>query len=374
MLSRVAGALLLLLFTFPVESAAPAKEAIVTGDLGQDHFAVGCPVRIDKPVGGDAFLAGCSVNVDAAVGGDAVVAGGHVRIGAPVRQSLYAAGGQLTVDAAVARNVRIAGGLVEIAPRAEIGGSISAAGGDVRVAGAVKGYVRAAGGKVLIDGAVEGDVVATAETVELGPNARIGGKLRYASREELVRDPAAETRGGVERMESSLSGVTHRETEEHSLVHRGDWIWTLGLLVVAGVLVAALPGFTSRVSATGRAKFGMSLLVGFIALVCVPAAALVFLLTIVGLPLALATAALYFVLLLAGYVSAGIGLGDYALARASAQRAGSVRWRVGAAMLGMLAISLAGRLPLLGALVVFVALVTGIGALALQARRARMPA
>ncbi|UCG98518.1 MAG: polymer-forming cytoskeletal protein, partial [Burkholderiales bacterium] len=81
------------------------------------------------------------------------------------------------------------------------------------------------------------------------------------------------------------------------------------------------------------------MLVGFIALVCVPAAALVFLLTIVGLPLALATAALYFVLLLAGYVSAGIGLGDYALARASAQRAGSVRWRVGAAMLGMLAVS-----------------------------------
>jgi len=335
-----------------------ATKLPVEQDLSGDHFAAGCPVEIDKLVSGDVFVAGCSIDVDGAVGGDALVAGGKVRLGAPVSQSLYAAGAQVTVNSSVGRNARIAGGQVTLGSRSQVAGNVVVAGGNVRIEGAVKGYVRAAGGRVLINGPVDGDVVATAGTVELGPNARIGGQLRYASGEEIKRDAAAQVQGGVQRMQV-----------ERSVGRRGGgWVWPIGLMVIAAALVGALPGFYARVAETLSARGWMSLLLGFIALVCIPVAALILMFTLIGVPLALLLIALYLALLLVGYVSTGIGLGAWALARIRSDRTEAKWWRIGFAVLGVLAISLLGRLPYVGGLVVFAGLLIGLGALLLQVR------
>jgi cytoskeletal protein CcmA (bactofilin family) len=324
-------------------------------------------VRVDKEVKGDVFLAGCSIDVDAAVAGDALVAGGSVRIGAPIGQTLYAAGGQLTVNASVGRNARIAGGQVELGPKSQVGGNVTVAGGEVRINGAVKGYVRAAGGKVLINGPVQGDVVATSGAVELGPNARIGGQLRYASRDEMTRDAAAQVQGGIERMQVE-GGWPVPDQAERSVGRSGGWVWSIGLMLIAALLVAALPDFYARVAQTLRSRTAMSLLLGFVAMVCIPAAALILLFTIIGVPLALTTVALYLALLLVGYVSAGIGVGEWLLTRIKPDRASAKWWRIGAAVLGMLAISLLGRLPYVGGFAVLIALLLGLGALMLQVR------
>jgi hypothetical protein len=112
----------------------------------------------------------------------------------------------------------------------------------------------------------------------------------------------------------------------------------------------------------------MSLLLGFIALACIPVAALILMFTLIGVPLALLVIALYLALLLVGYVSTGIGLGAWALAKLKSDRAEAKWWRIGAAVLGVLAISLLGRLPYVGVLVVLAGLLIGLGAVLLQVR------
>jgi hypothetical protein len=79
------------------------------------------------------------------------------------------------------------------------------------------------------------------------------------------------------------------------------------------------------------------------------------------------------VLLLAGYVTAAAAAGDWALARFKPAVATAVGWRVGAAVVAMLAIGLLGRVPVLGGLVFCVALLLGMGALLLQLQRAPAP-
>lgn len=367
--TRFAALAALLSSSVLAQTAPGGRASFVTRDAGGDLFAIACPVRLDKPVAGDAFLAGCSIDVESAVEGDAFVTGGNVRLAAPVGQSLYAAGGQLSIQSAVTRHARIAGGQVSIGPGSQVGGNVLIAGGDVRIDGAVKGYVRAAGGKVLINGPVGGDVLATAGTVELGPNARIAGQLRYASREEIRQDAAAQVLGGVQRLqvERSRQGAEHAERRALRGVGRG-WVWTIGLMALAAVLAGAFPGFFARVAQSLSARGGMSALAGFVALVCVPVAALILAVTLIGLPLALLALASYLALLLVGYVSAGIGLGVWALRRLKADRADARWWRIGAAALGVLAVSLFGRLPYVGVVVVFGALVLGLGAMLLQVR------
>jgi len=137
---------------------------------------------------------------------------------------------------------------------------------------------------------------------------------------------------------------------------------------VMRVKAGTLPDFYARVAQTLRTRGWMSLLLGFLALVCIPVAALILVFTLIGVPLALLAIALCLALLLVGYVSAGIGIGAWALAKLKADRTEAKWWRIGAAVLGVLAISLLGRLPYLGGLVVLGALLIGLGALLLQVR------
>lgn len=346
-------------------SDARDEKPMAVRDVGADRFAAGGNVRISQPVAGDLFAAGGNVNVDAAARGDTVVAGGDVRVRSGVGQSLYAAGGRVTVEGVIDRGARVAGGQVEFGRQSVVGGNVSAAGGEVRIDGKVAGYVQASGGQVVINGTVGGDAEVTAGQIELGPDARIAGKLRYLSDSELRRDPAAQIGGGIERIE--LRGHAHERSAGRGVA---GWLWTLGQMVLAAVVVAALPALSARIAQTAQSRPGWSLLAGFVALVSIPVAALLLLVTLIGAPLSLLVLALYFAVLVAGYAATGIALGDWGLRRFRAEAVTRAGWRIAAAVLGVLAIAVIGRVPFLGGLIVLLALLVGIGALLLALRPA----
>ena len=338
--------------------------------IGADTFVFGGSVRIDQPVTGDLIAAGGNIDVDAPVAGDATLAGGNLRVTAKVEGSVHAGAGRLILDAPIGRNVRVGGGQVEIGPLAAISGNVTVGGGQVTLRGPVKGNVTVGGGRVLIDGVVEGDVASYAGRVSLGPNARLNGKLRYRSGDALVRDPAATVAGAVERLATPGQGATAQAPRDsgwgdHATRAGPSWLWTAGLMAIAALLVAALPVVSMRVADGLRTRLGWSLLWGFVALVCIPVAALILLISIIGIPVALLALLLYLALLLVGYVGSAIGLGQWALARLrpdAAQRAG---WRIGAAMAAVLLLALLGSVPFIGGWVALLAVVGGIGAIIL---------
>lgn len=358
----------LLIATLLAVPAARADEdrpsALVVRTMGSDTFVAGEAPRVAQAVKGDLVATGGDLRIAAPVAGDVIAAGGAVSLEAPAAQDLYAAGCRMNLASEIARNARVVGCSVSLGPQARIGGNASFAAGRVEVLGGVGGYLQAASGNVLIDGAVGGDVDVAAGALELGPRARIGGKLRYRGGEPLKQDPAAQVQGGVERLEMPR----HKDGERADGRAAGRaalGIWTLGLMVLAAVLVAAFPGISARVTDEARSRFGWSLLAGFLALVAIPAAAVVLLATVIGIPLGLLALLDYFALLLVGYVAAGAALGDAVLKRWLTARATQRGWRALFAALGVLAIGLAALIPWLGALVAFLALLAGMGAMVL---------
>lgn len=353
--------LLFFIVCLPALGAPPSHEK----SFGTDRFAAGSSVTIDRPVAGDLFAAGGAIDVDQAVGGDTVIAGGTIRVGGSVGQDLYLAGGRLNVAAPVTRNARIAGGNVQIGPKARIAGNVSVAGGDIRIEGPIGGYLQVGAGHVYLNSTVEGDVRVGAGSVELGPNARVAGRLRYASRKELEKSPQAQVQGGIERMPLPQRG---RKAGEHagSAFH---WIWSVGLIVLAAVLTALFPNLGLGTAAAVRTRWPWSLLVGFIALVCIPAGIVIAMVTVVGIPLALTALALYLALLILGYAASGIAAGLAVLQRWQPARASQGLVRVLFAALGMLVVVLLASIPWVGGLVVFVAMLFGVGALMQQFKR-----
>jgi len=338
-----------------------SNEQVIPRSMGVDRFVAGDTVSVSEAVVGDLIAAGGDISVNTAVGGDLVVAGGDLNLAGTVAQSLYAAGGRIVIEADVARNARVAGGSVSLGPTGRIAGNASLAGGEITVRGPIEGYLQAGGGRLYLDGPIGGDVELTGDRIELGPNARIEGRLTYDSKKDISEASGAVVRGGIER----VPGIASAEGSSGGF----GVTWSLGLVIAAALLAGVWPVLADRIGGFLRQRFAWSVLVGFIALVCAPVLVILLLVTVIGIPLALAALAGYGLLLLVGYVASGVGVGNFALHRWQDERATSAVWRVGAAAVGMLFVVLLGRLPWLGWLMVLVAMLFGMGALLMQLRR-----
>jgi hypothetical protein len=268
---------------------------------------------------------------------------------------------------------------VELLPEASVAGNVTVGGGQVTLRGPVQGEVRVGGGTVLIDAPVQGDVWVTAGQVQLGPKAKLAGALHWRSDEEIQRDPGAQVAGAVDQMAwpEARRGM-HRNEGDGRPMHEGSWgwrshspltggwWWNLGLMLLAAVLVAALPRTTQDITTTLRTRGPLSLLVGLVVIACVPVAALLLLITLIGAPLALLLLLLFPPLLLIGYVGFGLAAGQWVLARWSAPSAAQTRWQVAAAMLSILLLALLASVPVLGPMVAVMAVLCGVGLIALQ--------
>ena len=286
--------------------------------------------------------------------GETIRFGSDVVISEPVQGPLVIAAGHVVVKGPVEGNVRLAGGRVDVT--GTVDGDASLAGGSITVTGAVKRNVQAAGGHVLIDGPVGGNVSVAGGKLELGPHARIEGKLKFFGG-EMQRDPAAQVVGAVEHRRGS--GHHHEYTAGERFLH--GWVWTMGLMLLAGIIAGALPGTSGRMAQELRERPWMTLLLGLIALTSIPVAAVLIMVTIIGIPIGIIGLLGYAVLLLIGYVWLSVVLGGLLLERVKPETAAITAWRVGAAVLTMLAIALLVRLPLAGGVVKLAVLACGVG-------------
>ncbi|MEZ5726767.1 MAG: polymer-forming cytoskeletal protein [Burkholderiaceae bacterium] len=355
------------MLAIPTGAHADEPERVASASAGADRFFAGSTVRVSDPVPGDLIVTGGTIDVSADVAGDALVFGGRVRIDRSVAGSVYAAGGQFTLAGRVGGNARVLGGQHQIERGSRIDGNLSIGGAQVRIEGDVGGYVQAGGGTLYIDGIVGGDVLAGGGSIELGPRAHVKGRLRYGSGDAIQRDPAARVDGGIEKLAGAQAmAAAHRDAEQGS--RAGAVVWTLGLMVLAAILVAWLPARWRRIGDALRATPGAAALTGFITLVCVPVAIVIALVTVIGVPLALLAILAYLALLMVGYLTAGIALGEWGLRRFASAREARTGWRALAAGIGVLVVGLLAAIPFLGAFIALAALLLGVGALVRHVR------
>jgi hypothetical protein len=108
-----------------------------------------------------------------------------------------------------------------------------------------------------------------------------------------------------------------------------------------------------------RRQFGLSVLTGFILMVVVPVAALLVLLTVVGIPLSLVVMFLYLATLYPGQIFAALWLGDWLLGRLG--RTGASPYL--AMTVGVIVLVIVVAVPFAGWLLRLVAILAGFGAL-----------
>ena len=350
-------------------------EDAVSRDFGSDYFGAGAMLNLTDTVEGDAFLLGGQVSIASEVKGDLVAVGGELSIGGNVGDDLYAAGGDVKIDAIVTGNARAAGGDIALGPATIVAGAVSLTGARVTFEGMSHEYLQASGASVRIDGMVHGDAEVRSRELVIGPNTRIGGRLVYHGPIAPVVPEGAVIAGGVEFHEANASRYLDDSGDQwHDRAHGvGSFLWFVGVFVAGTLFLVLLPGYSTRAAETiGREPLKV-LGLGLAILVCVPFVAIVLLITIIGIPLALLVIPLYLLLIFLGWVTVALFIAQRGLAAARAGRPVTLGRRLLALFLGLVALWLLQKIPIVGGLIVFIALMAGVGGLVWQAWTRREP-
>ena len=315
----------------------------MAGDVRGDLYCAGQSVEITGTVEGDVFCAGQTVNITGRVTGSVHVAGQAVTVSGPIGHSLTALG----------QNVTVSGNAV-------VGSDATVMGATVQMSGKIGRDLVVGGQDVTLSGAVDRNVTAYDESLTLLNGAKVGGGLEYTSKVQVVKDQGARVMGQTQRHEPKDYQVSTQDSwaaKFWSAVY-----WFLALLVTGLVLLGMVPRSYKSTSTFMIKKAGWALLAGFAGLILAPLAAVLLMITFLGLPLGFALLALWLVAMLLAYVYSGYALGTWV----SEQAAWKLKWpRVSSLGIGLLLIVLLALVPFVGGLLSFLALVWGLGGMVL---------
>ncbi len=366
-MKSVVALILLLLLPAIAPAAQPRADAHETVIAG-DYFGAGANASPASTVDGDAFVAGGQVDLNQTVTGDALLAGGGVSISERIGGDLYATGGGVSIDAPVAGNARIAAGQVEITKRGQVFGKTTLVGGRVTVLGKAGRQLTVFGEHVTLDGEVAGNVTIASRTLSIGPNARISGKLTYRGSVPAQADPAAVINGGINYLTFDFEDETYQPVAR-VVAWVGVIAFTVGLFLIGMLAIILAPQSTAHMSRLARGRPVSSLALGLVAIVCVPIAVVLLMLTIVGIPFAFMLLLSWPMILIFGYLAGVMAVSD-AVAGPSAEAKGR---RIFLLAMGLGIMLLFARVPLAGWCIGMLLLVMGVGAMALNAMGATVP-
>lgn len=333
-----------------------------------DYFAFGSSVEISGTVNGDVYALAEQVIVDGTVNGDVLSCGGSVDISGKVLRNCRLIAGQILISGDVGNNVTAVAGNLQMLGSASVGGNLVATAGNVDLAAKIGSDATILASNLRVSSQIKKDLLAYVGQLRLTSRVVIGGDLEYRSNTPIWMESGAVVRGTT----------THHPSFVHELV-KGTWIHSLLVgskvlailmnfiysFVIGLVLIKIFPkNLEAAIDSLKHQPF-KSLSYGIMLLVLLPLAALILLMTILGVPFALTLIAANII----GFYTAKV----YTIFWASNWMFGKLGLktnRLPIFFLGLIVYFGLTAIPIFGFILAFVAMLFGLGAGVLsQAKR-----
>ncbi len=316
---------------------AAAETVVIDGDVSGDVFAFAEDVRVRGHIGGLLVVGSQSVDVEADVDGTVVILAEDASLtGAVFGANVIGAVESFELD----REAAVKGNVALAAQRIDAYGNI---GRDLLIA------ARTAN----VTGRVGRGVQAFAERVSFADTARITGDVKVRTRQvdNVRRDPGAVIGGEWNILEHEPEPSTYLSWEFYlaKLVQ-------FGAAVLAGLLLLTLFPSLRGVRVDGGPQALKAVAVGIVALIATPVIAVLVAVTLIGLPIGLAT----FMLWLIGLYVAGIVVAMLIGDRLLGTEARGWKWPL---VVGLAIVFLAVSVPFIGGALRFAIVALGLGLL-----------
>jgi cytoskeletal protein CcmA (bactofilin family) len=341
--------------------AGTQRAGSVRTEAGNGYYA-SAEVVVNDSVVGDLLAAGGSVTVLRTVGADAAIAGGKVLIHTDVGQDLRVAGGNVEVRGNIGADLAAAGSRIAIDETTTVGGSSFVAGGDVNLNGRLTHGAKLYANRVVIGGQINGDTRIYARQISFRPTARIDGNLYYASEQPIQEEDLSKVSGRVLRERTPDAWDQRNGAPAVSWFHP---FFLLTMLACGIVLHLIFPNAMTGARDNIASAPLRSVTVGLALLFTLPPVGVLLIMTLVGIPLGLGLFALYPFLLLLGYLATAFVIGQKIAIAVRHDTTPTRRRQALYLAVALFLLGIVGALPILGWLVMFLAVVAGIGGWAL---------
>lgn len=345
--------------------AAGAKIKIISEDA-TNIYAAGARVTIEGKAKQDIWAAGALVDIDIETDGDLHAAGSQVSVKGKIAGKARIAGANLKIDAEIGEVLNAAAASIEVSENAKLPLGSSLAAALIEFRGVANDNLSLYADEVVFSGQASGSVTIEGRKVQLDETAHIEGSLTIRSSEEAVISPKATVVGKL--TQTGLEDSEFFKGHEDDSDGRGFFLLLSTSVFLLGlILVIFARGFVEQGITLLRIQPGRSILWGLVVFFGIPIFAIVTMVTIIGIPIGVATLLLLPFLLILGFTTTALGISDWILNRKSESKKTGQRLLLLAA--GVVLFIIVGFIPFIGGLLVLLALLFGLGASAVTIGR-----
>ncbi|MGE0197195.1 MAG: hypothetical protein AB7N99_06550 [Simkaniaceae bacterium] len=259
--------------------------------VDNDYFAYGRSIEISGTVNGDVYVFGGQVYFDGTVNGDIIAAAGSIEISGTVTKDVRILAGQAAINGKIGRNLTGVTATIELSPSANIGNNAVIVSGNADIESIVNKHLRLYASSVRISDQIKGNVDAYVGQMRITSKANIGGKLEYWSNSTALIDPNAHIGNGVIHHPSffykffhgKFSTILKVSSKLAGLLMNFCYSFVIGLIMLRYFKLRI-----DRTIDTLNRKPLQSLIAGIVLMILLPLAFLVLIITILGVPFALA--------------------------------------------------------------------------------------
>jgi hypothetical protein len=219
-------------------------------------------------------------------------------------------------------------------------------GGNININSQVFGDMVIMAGELKINSIIEGNVEVKAGKIKLGKDALIKGDLKYTSDEIMFKEEQIE--GTITKEVANIKLV---DINKNDLRLFGAFV----LLLISIIIVLIMPNVSNKLSDTIRKKPLQTILFGLLSLIAIPAAAVLFAITIIGLPITIILIMIYILAIYLSKIFASLYIGKLIIKKP--------KNLVMPMALGIVIYIVLTNTPYIGGIVKFLAMLLGLGAM-----------
>lgn len=338
------------------ETITIASSDVIYDDL----YIAGTNIAIDGTVNGDIFAVGTTITINGIVNGSVNLGAQNITINGEIARSARLAGTNIIVNGNIRGDLLAVGSDINISSRASIERDLLFGASVARIDGSVAGYVRGSGSKVTVTNAVKGDIELNVSKLTITSTANLQGNLTYTSENE------AEIQSGAR-----ISGTTTHKMPEGKepagpLAGAGGKVIAYLMTLIAGIVIILIaPRRAVLVATSIRRKPWLSLGWGAIVLFATPIAAIITLITVVGVPVGLIGLTLYGLAIYLSQIAVSLFIGHWTFSHFRKVESRGIL--VGALALGLAILTLLKLIPYIGfPWIWLLTVMSGIGAVLLS--------
>jgi len=279
---------------------------IVSGTL----YAAGGTITVDGTISGDLIAVAQSIIINGRIEGDVIGAGQDITINGEVGGNIRAIGNDLTVNGVVARNITAFGANIILGPESRTGWDVYAAGNNLTIRGIIDGGLSGRTNQALVTGKIGKNIDlnlngGNSEKLSIASGAIVNGDINYTAENNADISADASIAGNVQK--------TAPPIKTKNLAW--SWIWgrlfaIFAAIAVGLVMTTICKNPLNKIINFIDEKKGRILGPGLIIFFVVPPAALVLVLTVVGIPLALIMGTLWLTAVYIAKILTAIWLGN----------------------------------------------------------------